>query len=44
LGFIGCEAVDVDAEDFDDFIGEPSFSVFAELGGVIFFHQYGLPS
>jgi hypothetical protein len=25
LGFIGCEGVDVDAEDFDDFIGEPLF-------------------
>jgi hypothetical protein len=25
LGFIGCEGVDVDAEDFDDFIGEPFF-------------------
>jgi len=28
LGFIGCEGVDVDAEDFDDFIGEPLFQNF----------------
>jgi hypothetical protein len=28
LGFIGCEGVDVDAEDFDDFIGESLFQYF----------------
>jgi hypothetical protein len=28
LGFVGCEGIDVDAEDFDDFIVEPLFQNF----------------